>query len=862
FLAALRGGTVPVRDTGKWLRGVTRNLARKWIRAESRRRRREDKPPASVAPASPEETAERLETETALTDSVRALPEPYRTVVVLRYFDGLSTAETAARTEAPEATVKTRLRRALEMLRDRLDGRYGGRHAWLPLLIRVARPEDPVAAAATTGAATGAATLVAGGALMAKKILVVTVFAAVLAAVAVSTLYPDLVNPGPAPHGGSGEPPVVADGDVPDAATGEENASGASGTSGGIPADEAFRVVVRHFDGTPATGAKVRLLGGEVKTLGDALADEAGTAVLRATGGAAVVHVTAPGAVRERRHIDAIAGTEVVVELAEGSVISGKLLFGEAPAAGVELWLSSHDPRVGNLSVVTDSRGAFRFSGLAPGAHVSLFAGWDVTFIEPAGKNNVKLTAPATDLALRALRHPGIRGIVVDTDGKPMEGARVLCSYRARQGGGGSHRVATGPDGRFEARASVGRTPIESVRIVATTPDGTRREVLELVPTPPRPGNVDVGRIVMRAPRTFAFEVAGPESRPVTGAVVVPADDLSRASAPTDAGGRTRLTVAGGTTAVHVVASGLGHVEVPLPDDPAEPVPVRLPGGTLLTVRVKKRDGRPPLHLALEVRADARLMDGPETFAWYLFPRTGTSKPVATHQTDKATGLLFSLPMTGVVRVNGIRPGVRFRLVVRDTVADRELETRELTLDPREVRDEEFLLTIVDRTLVVVVTDHEGNPIPRAQVEAWTGRGAVSTSTTAEGRAEIPGLREEKVRVVVERRGRVPFVATYPIVDLPDELRVSLRPGRRVRLTVVGPSGKPVEPERTTAIAPDLEYAFQGFGVDEGIHDFHDLPAKPVRLLVTYAGKVHEVVADAADETARIEMPATGSVVV
>ncbi|MEN8151139.1 MAG: hypothetical protein ABFS86_15085, partial [Planctomycetota bacterium] len=50
--------------------------------------------------------------------------------------------------------------------------------------------------------------------------------------------------------------------------------------------------------------------------------------------------------------------------------------------------------------------------------------------------------------------------------------------------------------------------------------------------------------------------------------------------------------------------------------------------------------------------------------------------------------------------------------------------------------------------------------------------------------------------------------------------------------------------------------------VAEGIYDFHDLPAKAVRLLVTYAGKVHEVVADAADETARIEMPATGSVVV
>lgn len=91
FLTALRGGSGPVRDPGAWLRGVSRNLARRWIRTESRLRRREEARPVPAAPATPDETAARLETEAALTEAVRALPEPYRTVVVLRYFDGLTT---------------------------------------------------------------------------------------------------------------------------------------------------------------------------------------------------------------------------------------------------------------------------------------------------------------------------------------------------------------------------------------------------------------------------------------------------------------------------------------------------------------------------------------------------------------------------------------------------------------------------------------------------------------------------------------------------------------------------------------------------------------------------------------------------
>jgi RNA polymerase sigma-70 factor, ECF subfamily len=61
--------------------------------------------------------AVRAERESDLRVAVGTLPEPYREVVVLRFFGDLSLAEIARQTERPLATVKTHLRRGLLRLR-------------------------------------------------------------------------------------------------------------------------------------------------------------------------------------------------------------------------------------------------------------------------------------------------------------------------------------------------------------------------------------------------------------------------------------------------------------------------------------------------------------------------------------------------------------------------------------------------------------------------------------------------------------------------------------------------------------------------------------------------------------------------
>ncbi len=137
FAAALARAERPL-GLGQWLRAVVRRLALDARRRASRRNARE------IAAARPErsdeaDSLERLELVESLAREVRGLDEPFRTALVLRYFDGLAPREIAAKLGVPLATVESRLVRALERLRERLD-RSGGRERWLAATVAWIRP--------------------------------------------------------------------------------------------------------------------------------------------------------------------------------------------------------------------------------------------------------------------------------------------------------------------------------------------------------------------------------------------------------------------------------------------------------------------------------------------------------------------------------------------------------------------------------------------------------------------------------------------------------------------------------------------------------------------------------------------------
>lgn len=90
-----------------WLTRILINVCR----GELRRRKRE------IAVEELPETAVEQFDALPLREAVRRLPRELRDVVVLRYFTGLTLAETAQALHIPPGTVSTRQRRALSLLR-------------------------------------------------------------------------------------------------------------------------------------------------------------------------------------------------------------------------------------------------------------------------------------------------------------------------------------------------------------------------------------------------------------------------------------------------------------------------------------------------------------------------------------------------------------------------------------------------------------------------------------------------------------------------------------------------------------------------------------------------------------------------
>jgi RNA polymerase sigma-70 factor (ECF subfamily) len=84
-------------------------------------------PETTIAETSldPEQRASNAELGQLLEEAVLRLPEQYRTIIMLRDVEELSTAETAAALELTEQNVKVRLHRGRAMMRDRLFARVG-----------------------------------------------------------------------------------------------------------------------------------------------------------------------------------------------------------------------------------------------------------------------------------------------------------------------------------------------------------------------------------------------------------------------------------------------------------------------------------------------------------------------------------------------------------------------------------------------------------------------------------------------------------------------------------------------------------------------------------------------------------------
>ncbi|MBN1419749.1 MAG: sigma-70 family RNA polymerase sigma factor [Planctomycetes bacterium] len=170
LLAAVERPPDANRSFGAWLARVLRNRARRSHRDSFRRERRERMAarPDRVS-TTPADLVERAEIQRRIAGAVIDLEEPYRSTVLLKFFEEMGSEEIARRMGIPAATVRTRLHRAMERLRLRLDREYGGERARWSAIILPFLGADALAPSATAGAA-GASGLVIGGIIMTQKI--------------------------------------------------------------------------------------------------------------------------------------------------------------------------------------------------------------------------------------------------------------------------------------------------------------------------------------------------------------------------------------------------------------------------------------------------------------------------------------------------------------------------------------------------------------------------------------------------------------------------------------------------------------------------------------------------------------------
>ena len=372
-----------------WLVRVVRNFARLSRLRRSRRERRERESARPEAISSTADLVVRAELQRQLVGAVLALAEPYRDVVLLRYFDSLPPREIAARQRVPVETVRTRLKRALAQLREKLD-REHGRGSWAVLLL----PAMPALGVLTLSTTT--------------KVAAVAVIA-IAGVLAWRVVDPFVGDESSAPEVGAAErvSPAVVDRSilVPEVARTEESHRA-------VESREKGGLAVRVLDlaGKPL---KARLYVGSRNDLEPVEGtDDSGTAHVDLRDDASWIAARAVGMQPRERPLPTPRPDEVTFVLEPGATISGTVTIGEHEPVGAGVRVVALDPDfrggIERLAAVcrhraigaiaeTDASGSFLLEGLAPGTSYPVVAGGR-GFISlpkrppiPAGAEHVKV---------------------------------------------------------------------------------------------------------------------------------------------------------------------------------------------------------------------------------------------------------------------------------------------------------------------------------------------------------------------------------------------------------------------------------------------------------------------------------------
>ncbi len=856
-----------------WLKSVTRNLAFRSLTRDRGRRASERAAARAERSGGPGEAAERLRLHQELTAAVLALDEPYRGTLVMRFYDDLAPREIARRQGLPDATVRKRLQRGLELLRARLDdGARGDRGAWCAGLVGLLR----------AGGEPGA------GALLLELLMLTTKKVAVAAGVLAVGAGLWRVWPS-AGEGGGGEsarmsptPTALAAPEPkevrPEPATSGPTRSERTAVPSAAPlAGAPWTLEVAGADGRALAGAWVAVIG-EDAHLEPATLDGDGRAEFAdALDGTARVLVEPPGAAPQLLQLGRTAGTQRV-QLAPGVALAGWLRIDEeAPGEEVALTLKTDggwpphreelarfgrmdDERREDPEIQTDAFGAFRFEGLPADWSGRLDLPYHLWFREdPAvghrdGERAVVLRGASEDLDLHATRLPVVTGQVVDgVTGEPVAGCSVTCVIDCEANvntpmtsvacdANGVFRIPVTPSGgdlRSRWRIPEERVGLERVRLWADGLGGgsAYREFSgdELDPTGA------LGRIALAATKVVRFRVLDDGGRPIEGA-------LARAGAtsgPADESGFGELTgVELSAEEMAVGALGYDFALVSLPADAAEvPVEVRLAATNRVEIRMTGPDGEVPAGLDIRVRADRPLLPDLKHTAvsglrLRLWPRFRSFT-----RGDERFELTVQPGDDGVFVLHNLIPDVPFTVEAKGRLGNAaEIAVPGLAAD--EVRSVELRVEREARRLTGRVTDARGAPLNRVAVEVTFGERLKTTAfSDGDGGFRFRGVyvEEDEGSLRLSRSGFATRRIERVALDA-EPLAVRLEEGCTLRLRVTDETGAAL-PLRSLS-ARSAADVVGGEAAGDGVLVLKDLPCAIVHLRARVGGVDYEREAD------------------
>ncbi|MBN2492289.1 MAG: sigma-70 family RNA polymerase sigma factor [Planctomycetes bacterium] len=437
-----------------WLARIVRNLVRMGRRSAARSAQREKACAGLETTPSVAEMVERESARLAVGRAVLALEEPYRTAVLLRYFEDLPPREIAVRLDISPAAVEGRLRRGLEKLRARLDRECGDRAHWCAALLPWIG-SVPAEVAAPAGSVAPTTSFLSGALVMSTKVKLAIV--ALLVIGLAFALWPGGkdVRPPQLPQATTGGtvPPAadkaVSAAPAPEPTTSalpaEDRAAGAA-TSPPTPAEPAgVRLTGTVFNetGQPIQGARVSIdLHVKSSTLERRWLPEARTTQTDAAGRFvfAGLHpelfvnlaVAASGYSRDKLAVSAGAHCDIV--LAVGGCVAGRVVDrkSDLPVEGARVSAMPAFHRGRGMIIAESARtgadGRYRMDGLRPGT-------WGLSVYSPGHPPHPPSAIHEVYVVVERQRETvadfqlergvTLRGQVVDTDGRSVAGARA-----------------------------------------------------------------------------------------------------------------------------------------------------------------------------------------------------------------------------------------------------------------------------------------------------------------------------------------------------------------------------------------------------------------------------------------------------